>query len=126
MNEIRLGNSRVSEADTPLIIAEIGINNEGDMTKARRQIEDAARIGCDCVKFECKIVEDEMIRNAVVPGNASESIWDIVNRCSFDESQERELKKYAESKGLIYLSTPFSRAAADRLEDMDVCAFKVG
>lgn len=126
MNEIRLGNRRVSEADPPLIIAEIGINHEGDVSKARRMIDDVARVGCECVKFQCHIVEDEMIRNAVVPGNACESIWDIVNRCSFDEAQERELKKYAESKGLIYLSTPFSRAAADRLNDMGVCAFKIG
>ena len=126
MNEIRLGNRRVSEADPPLVIAEIGINHEGDMGKARRMIDDAARVGCECVKFQCHIVEDEMIRNAVVPGNACESIWDIVNRCSFDERQEHELKKYTEDKGLIYLSTPFSRAAADRLEDMGVCAFKIG
>jgi N-acetylneuraminate synthase len=62
----------------------------------------------------------------VVPANAKESILEIMQRCAFDESQERELKKHAERQGVIYLSTPFSRAAADRLERMGVIAYKIG
>jgi N-acetylneuraminate synthase len=62
----------------------------------------------------------------VIPGNATESIWDIMVRCALSESDERALMRYTESKGLIYLSTPFSRAAADRLEGMHVPAYKIG
>ena len=79
-------------------------------------IDDAAEAGCECVKFQCHVIEDEMIPNDVIPGNATESIWDIMARCALDERDERALKTYAERLGLIYLSTPFSRAAADRLE----------
>jgi N-acetylneuraminate synthase len=67
-----------------------------------------------------------MIPNDVVPGNATESIWDIMVRCALSEAEEIELKAYVESKGLIYLCTPFSRAAADRLEKMQVVAYKIG
>jgi N-acetylneuraminate synthase len=49
-----------------------------------------------------------------------------MSRCAFDENQERELKKYVEELGMLYLSTPFSRAAADRLHRMNVKAFKIG
>jgi N-acetylneuraminate synthase len=80
------------------------------------------------VKFQCHVIEDEYVPAAgkVVPANAKESILEIMQRCAFDESQERELKKHAERQGVIYLSTPFSRAAADRLERMGVIAYKIG
>jgi N-acetylneuraminate synthase len=89
-------------------------------------VDDAATVGAECVKFQCHVVDDEMIPNDVVPGNANESIEKIIRRCTFDEAQERFLKGYVEKKGMLYLSTPFSRAAADRLESMGVLAYKIG
>ncbi len=118
----------VGEDYPPLVIAEIGINHEGDLAKAIKMVDDARKADCECVKFQCHIIEDEMIPKArsVLPGNADESIWDIIARCSLREDEEVTLKKYVESKGMVYLSTPFSRAAADRLEKMGVCAYKIG
>jgi len=112
----------------PFVIAEIGINHEGSIVKARRMIRDAKAAGAQCVKFQAHVIADEMIPAAksVIPGNATVSIWEIMNRCAFSEAQDIELKRYAESYGLIYLSTPFSRAAADRLERMGVPAYKIG
>src|SRR5512136_1021342 len=49
-----------------------------------------------------------------------------MKRCAFTEEQEIKLKSYVESKGMIYLCTPFSRAAADRLRRMNVMAYKIG
>ena len=95
----------------PFVIAEIGINHEGDILKAKKMIKDAYDNGAECVKFQCHIIEDEMIKNDVVPGNATESIWEIIERCSLSEDEEIILKNYTESLGLIYLSTPFSRKA---------------
>jgi N-acetylneuraminate synthase len=108
------------------VIAEIGINHEGDYGKAIRMVDDAHRAGAECVKFQSHVIEDEMIPNDVVPGNAKESIWDIMKRCALTEEEELRLKEYVEKKGLIYLCTPFSRAAAVRLEKMDVGAYKIG
>jgi N-acetylneuraminate synthase len=91
-------------------------------------IDDAAAAGCECVKFQCHIVEDEMVpaAKATIPANATESIWDIMARCALDESAERALMAYTREKGMVYLSTPFSRAAAIRLAAMGVPAFKIG
>lgn len=121
-----LGNRWIGEDYPPLVIAEIGINHEGSLEKAIQMVYDAWRAGCECVKFQCHVIEDEMIPNEVVPGNASDSIWEIMKRCALSEEEERRLKRLAESLGMICLSTPFSRAAADRLESMGVCAYKIG
>jgi sialic acid synthase SpsE len=110
----------------PFVIAEIGINHEGVFDKAIRMVDDAHRAGCECAKFQSHVVEDEMIPNDVVPGNTTETIWAIMKRCALSEAQEIELKAYVESKGMIYMCTPFSRAAARRLERMGVSAYKIG
>jgi len=62
----------------------------------------------------------------VVPGNADVSIYDIMARCALSEDDERALKEYVDARGMIFISTPFSRAAADRLARLDVPAFKIG
>lgn len=126
--EIKIGKRKIGPKYPPFIIAEIGINHGGSVTKAKRMIRDAARAGAECVKFQSHIVSDEMTHAAkkIIPKNATESIWRIMERCAFNERQERELKSYAERLGLLYLSTPFSRAAADRLHGMKVEAYKIG
>jgi len=126
MTGFRIAHRDIGDAHPPLVIAEIGINHEGDAAKARRMVDDASAVGCECVKFQCHVIDDEMIPNDVIPGNATESIWSIMARCALSEADERALKQYAEAKGLIYLSTPFSRAAADRLRTMDLPAYKIG
>jgi N-acetylneuraminate synthase len=126
MQQLSIGSRLIGSGHPPLVIAEIGINHEGDVAKARRMIDDAAAAGCECVKFQCHVVDDEMIPNDVVPGNTTETIWDIMERCALDEADEADLKVYAEARGLLYLSTPFSRAAAVRLERLGVPAYKIG
>lgn len=126
MTEFSIAGRAIGPQHPPFVIAEVGINHEGDLQKAIQMVDDAALAGCECVKFQCHIIEDEMIPNDVVPGNATESIWDIMARCRLSAQESIQLKNYVESKGLIYLSTPFSRAAADRLESMNVPAYKIG
>ena len=55
--------------------------------------------GCECVKFQCHVIEDEMIRQRGHPGNASESIWDIMSRCALTEEEEFRLKAVCRSEG---------------------------
>ena len=121
-----IADREIGDGCSPLVIAEIGINHDGDFEKAKQMVNDAYENGAECVKFQCHIIDDEMIPNDIIPPNATESIWNLMNRCSFSEEQEIALKKYTEDLGMIYLSTPFSRAAADRLDKMDVCAYKIG
>ena len=112
----------------PLIIAEIGINHEGSLEVAKSMVDAAYRAGAEVVKHQTHIVEDEMSGAAkkTIPGNAKVSIYEIMERCALNEEDELALKNYVESKGMIFISTPFSRAAADRLIKWDVPAFKIG
>lgn len=128
MVDIDIRGRKIGPNYPPLVIAEIGINHEGDFKKAVQMVDDACLAGCECVKFQCHVIQDEMIPAAqsVIPGNARESIWEIMARCAFTKEQDFELKNYVESKGMIYLCTPFSRAASDRLDNMGVSAYKIG
>lgn len=112
----------------PLVIAEIGINHGGDLGVAIEMVDAAASCGAEIVKHQTHIVDDEMSSAArdTVPGNADRSIYEIMASCALDEAAERKMMQHARSRGLIFISTPFSRAAAYRLRDFDVPAFKIG
>ena len=127
-NFIKIGNRKIGIDYPPLVIAEIGINHEGSLKVAKEMVDAAHRSGAECVKHQTHIVDDEMSGAAkhVIPGNASISIYEIMKRCALDEADEIALKNYVESKGMIFISTPFSRAASERLERMDVVAYKIG
>ncbi len=128
MGEMQIGTRVVGPGHVPLVIAEIGINHEGSLATARALVDAAAAAGVEVVKHQTHIVDDEMSAAAkrVKPGNADVSIYDIMARCALSEPDEYALKEYVESKGMIFISTPFSRAAADRLQRMNVPAFKIG
>jgi N-acetylneuraminate synthase len=125
---IEIAGRKIGPDFPPLVIAEIGINHEGSLTVAKEMVDAAYRAGVEVVKHQTHIVEDEMSGAAkkVIPGNATVSIYEIMERCALNEEEELELKKYVESKGMIFISTPFSRAAAERLKKMDIPAYKIG
>ena len=125
---IEIAGRKIGTEYPPLVIAEIGINHEGNLETAKEMVDAAFRAGVEIVKHQTHIVEDEMSGAAkkVIPGNADMSIYDIMERCSLSEQEEFQLKEYVEAKGMIFISTPFSRAAADRLRQWDVPAYKIG
>ena len=124
----QIGNRKIGIDYRPFVIAEIGINHEGSLKVAKEMVDAAHRAGAECVKHQTHIVDDEMSGEAknVIPGNADVSIYEIMKRCSLDEDDEYALKNYVESKGMIFISTPFSRAASERLERFNVSAYKIG
>jgi N-acetylneuraminate synthase len=125
---IEIAGRKIGPDYPPLVIAEIGINHEGSLIVAKEIVDAAKRAGVELVKHQTHIVEDEMSAAAkkVIPGNADVSIYEIMERCSLNEAEELELKNYVESKGMIFISTPFSRAAANRLKKFDIPAYKIG
>lgn len=125
---IEIAGRKIGMDYPPLVIAEIGINHEGSLKTAKEMVDAAARAGAEVVKHQTHIVEDEMSGAAkkVIPGNADVSIYEIMRRCALNEEEETELKRYVESKGMLFISTPFSRAAADRLKKMNVEGYKIG
>ena len=123
-----IADRKVGKNEPPLVIAELGINHGGSLETAFKMVDAAASAGVEIVKHQTHIVEDEMSCAAkqVIPGNADISIYEIMEKCALSEDDEYKLKEYVESKEMIFISTPFSRAAADRLHKMDVPAYKIG
>lgn len=126
--KIYIGNIEIGIGCPPLVIPEMGINHEGSLDEAKKIVDAAYRAGARLIKHQTHVVEDEMCSAArtVIPGNSSDSIYDIMARCALNEEEEFELKRYVESLGMCFLSTPFSRAAAERLEKFGVKAYKIG
>tara|TARA_B100000287_G_scaffold428229_1_gene479280 strand:+ start:2947 stop:3984 length:1038 start_codon:yes stop_codon:yes gene_type:complete len=127
MSNFIINDRTVGSDHPPLVLAECGINHEGSIEKAYQMINAAIEAGAEAIKFQCHITDKEMIETNMKPGEiSSERLWDIIKRCELSEEEELELFKYCQSKNIIYLSTPFSREAADRLDKMGVSAFKIG
>lgn len=128
MKEMIIENRKIGLGYPPLVIIEIGINHEGSLKTAFEMVDAAYKAGAEVIKHQTHIVEDEMSKEAkkVIPGNANVSIYEIMQRCALNEEDEIKLKNYVESKDMIFISTPFSRAAADRLERMGVSSYKIG
>lgn len=125
---MKIANREISALHPPLVIAEIGINHGGDLEVAKSMVRMARDAGCEMIKHQTHFVEDEMTEEAktIFPPNADVSIWEVMQRCALSPEDETALKTYTEELGMIYISTPFSRAAADFLDGIDVPAFKIG
>ena len=122
-----IGQRQIGPDHPPLVIAEVGINHEGSLEKALMLVDQAAAAGAEVVKFQTHITEKEMVPTDMKPGEISdERLWDIIKRCELTDDEERTVERRCNERGVMYLSTPFSREAADRLHERGVPAFKIG
>ncbi len=128
MAEFKIQNRLIGDDHPPVVFAEIGINHEGSLETAKQMVDAAIDAGAEIIKHQTHIVEDEMSDEAksVIPGHTVESIYEIMARCALNESDERKLMEYVQQRGAIFISTPFSRVAVDRLVAFDIPAFKIG
>lgn len=128
MVAFNIGPCTIGDNYPPVVIAEIGINHEGSLAVAIEMADSAIDAGADIIKHQTHIVEDEMSDEAklVIPGNAEVSIFEIMARCALSEEEEYALMQHVQQRGRIFISTPFSRAAANRLHRFGVPAYKIG
>ncbi|MBT8633205.1 polyhydroxyalkanoate biosynthesis repressor PhaR [Polynucleobacter paneuropaeus] len=126
--EFKISHRMIGDNHPPVVIAEIGINHEGSIETAIAMADAAIDAGAEIIKHQTHIIEDEMSNEAklVIPGNADISIYEIMERCALSEGDEWRLMQHVKQRGGIFISTPFSRAAVDRLVKFDIPAFKIG
>ena len=127
-NNFKIGNRTIGDNEPPLIIAEIGINHNGSLDAAIAIAESAIKSGAEVIKHQTHVVEDEMIDIAkkIKPGNSNKSIYKIISKCALKESDEKKLMNHVKKLKSIFISTPFSREAANRLNRFNIPAFKIG
>jgi N,N'-diacetyllegionaminate synthase len=115
-----------------LVIAEAGVNHNGDLALAHRLVDAAADAGADAVKFQT--FAPERLASVGAPtaeyqqaaGVAADGQREMLARLALGADAWPELRQHAIDRGLIFLSSPFDRESADLLERVGVPAFKVG
>ncbi len=125
---IQIKNRKIGYDYEPLVIAEIGINHNGSIDTAIHLADLAINEGAEIIKHQTHIAEDEMSSEAkkVIPSHTKDSIYNIIEECQLSELDEFKLMQHIISRKAIFLSTPFSKQAVDRLVKFDVPAFKIG
>ena len=126
--KFKIGTRTIGDNEPPVVIAELGINHNGSLDKAISIAESAIKSGAEIIKHQTHVVEDEMIDAAkkIKPGNSNKSIYKIISQCALNEEEEKKLMQHVKNLKAIFISTPFSRAAANRLERFNIPAFKIG
>jgi sialic acid synthase SpsE len=99
------------------IIAEIGINHNGDINLAKKLIKSAARAGVDAVKFQTYLTEKRVPKDS--------SIFNILKKCELPFESFLELKLYSEKLNVEFFSTPFDNESVDFLKSIDISLFKI-
>ena len=129
--KVRIGEHLVGEGEPCFIIAEAGVNHNGDITLAKKLIDAAREAGADAVKFQVFRAEE------VVTGRANKAVYqkkttgagesqlDMLKRLELTESDFTNLAEYSRGKGLMFLATPFDRQSVDLLDKLAVPAFKI-
>jgi N,N'-diacetyllegionaminate synthase len=108
-----------------LVIAEIGNNHDGSLGQARALIEAAAQAGAGAVKLQTHIAAEEMLPSTPTPPHFDEPRYAFTQRMELSLDAHRMLKGLAEEHGLLFFSSPFSVAAVELLEEVDVPAYKI-
>ena len=131
-NAINIGGRKVGPGEPCFIIAEAGVNHNGDVELAKRLVDVAADAGADAVKFQT--FKAERLVTASAPKatyqldttDAAESQFEMIRSLELSPEAHRELRKRCEHRGMIFMSTPFDQESADFLDGLGVPAFKIG
>jgi N,N'-diacetyllegionaminate synthase len=129
----KIGNKKIDEHSPTYIIAEVGVNHNGDMKLAKEMIDRASEIGANAVKFQTFKAEKLVTKGARKAeyqvkntGTNSESQFEMLKKLELSFGDFIELKHYCEEKGIEFLSTPFDLESAEFLREIGVHAFKIG
>ncbi len=129
--EIRIGNKIISENSPVFIIAEAGVNHNGDMSLAKQMIDTAVDAGVDAVKFQSFKTDKLILKNVTKApyqkktSDSQESQYNMLKHLEISKYQTLELIDYCRKKNIIFLSTPFENDSLDELDSMGVEAFKI-
>ncbi|MEW7982056.1 MAG: polyhydroxyalkanoate biosynthesis repressor PhaR [gamma proteobacterium symbiont of Phacoides pectinatus] len=130
ISAVDLGPFAIGPGHPARVVAEVGINHNGDRELALRMLRAAHEAGADIVKFQTHIADAEMLPDRDPAAGAGSHVqgspYEIMCQCHLDLEDHLALKAEAESLGLLFLTTPFCVEAVDLLEEVGVGAYKVG
>jgi N,N'-diacetyllegionaminate synthase len=126
-----IASRRIGAGEPCFVIAEAGVNHNGDLNLARKLIDAAVTAGADAVKFQT--FSADRLASATAPKaayqkratHADETQHAMLKRLELSADMHRALMKHCRERGIIFLSSPFDEAAANLLEELDVPAYKI-
>ncbi|MBT3385017.1 MAG: N-acetylneuraminate synthase [Prolixibacteraceae bacterium] len=129
--KIKVGDKSIGESHPVFIIAEAGVNHNGNLQKAKKLIDAAVESGADAVKFQAFKTENLILNNVgkapyqkEKTGN-EESQFEMLKKLEITKEQNQVLIEYARQKNIVFLSTPFDEESLDELVDLGVDAIKI-
>lgn len=130
MKNVKIANKIVGTNEPPFIIAEAGSNHNKSLEQAKKLIDAAAAARVDAIKFqtfsaEKLVAESNFKAKHLDKVDKSSSTHEIFKKIELPHEWHAELARYAEAKGLIFLSSPFDEEAVDLLDEIGVPAFKM-
>lgn len=131
VSEISIGPRFVGSGHPCLVIAEVGVNHNGDLARARKLVIEARRAGADCVKFQTFSTERVASRGAPKAAyqlrttDPGEGQSEMLRKLEMPASWHAELMSLCRQEGILFLSTPYSVEDVDLLDDLGVHAFKL-
>ena len=132
MNQVRIGNRTIGRGTPSFLVAEAGINHNGDVALAHKLIDAAAASGADAVKFQNFRTEEFVSDRALTYEYISqgkkivESQWELFKRCELSFETLQQLKEDCDRKKLVFFSTPSSEAGLNDLLRLQVPLLKNG
>jgi sialic acid synthase SpsE len=128
-SRIKLGARYLGAHEPAFIIAEIGINHNGDRELAKRLVDEAIDAGADCVKFQMRDLDSLYVSRDAT--RSSENLntqysLDLLTKVHLPPQDIFDLMNYAKRRGVLPLCTPFDVVSAERLEEWGVDAYKIG
>ncbi len=131
MTSVSIGSHEVGEGHSCFVIAEAGVNHNGDLALAQRLVDAAVDAGADAVKFQT--FQADRLAAAMAPKaayqrmrtNGYESQLEMLRRLELSSSAHETLVRHCRARGILFLSSAFDEASADLLERLDVPAFKI-
>jgi len=128
---INISGHKIGPGEPCFIIAEAGVNHNGDMNLARRLVSAAVDVGADAVKFQTFTAERLATADApkaeyqLRTTNGSESQFEMLQRLELSAEDHKKLSDYCNDLGILFMSSPFDEQSADLLADLDVPVFKI-
>ena len=128
---IKIGNRIIGESRPVFIIAEAGVNHNGDLSMAIELVDVAAHAGADAVKFQTFVAANAITADAQkadyqkLTTDAEESQLQMVQRLELSFDNFRRIHSHCAQRNILFLSTPFDFESVDFLADLDLPAFKV-
>lgn len=125
---VRIGSRLVGEGHPCFIIAEIGINHNGDLEIAKRLIDAAVAAGADAVKFQKRTVDvvytpEELVRPRENPFGPTNG--DLKRGLEFGEKQYRAIGEYCQQKGILWFASCWDEGSVDFMEQFEPPCYKI-